>query len=118
MSTNIRDLTRHIVDAADDLHLPITIRQAGQLATRVAMATNTRTGTVVLSARSLDTLLSLAGGERVTDTAARLDIAVDTVKSRRRALYRRLSVSTAGEAVAAGVRLGLLRLDGEQGGNA
>lgn len=118
MSTNIRDLTRHIIDAADDLHLPLTIRQAGQLATRVAMATTTRTGTVVLSVRSQDTLLSLASGESVAETAARLDISVDTVKSRRRALYQRLEVSTAAQAVAAGVRLGLLRLDGEQGGDA
>src|SRR5690606_9641669 len=115
---NIRELTRHIVDAADDLHLPLTIRQAGQLATRVAMATATRPGAVVLPNLSLDTLLALASGESLAETAARLDISVDTVRSRRRALYRRLSVSTAGEAVAAGVRLGLLRLDGEQGGDA
>ncbi|HEU4647543.1 MAG TPA: response regulator transcription factor [Gemmatimonadales bacterium] len=63
-----------------------------------------------LTARELEILQLLASGLGNKLVAARLGISEHTVKSHIAALYAKLGVSTRGEAVAAGVRLGLLML--------
>jgi DNA-binding NarL/FixJ family response regulator len=63
-----------------------------------------------LTPRELEVLQLLASGLGNKFVAARLGISEHTVKSHIAALYAKLGVSSRGEAVAAGVRLGLLML--------
>lgn len=63
-----------------------------------------------LTPRELEVLQLLASGLGNKLVAARLGISEHTVKSHIAALYAKLGVSSRGEAVAAGVRLGVLML--------
>jgi DNA-binding NarL/FixJ family response regulator len=61
-----------------------------------------------LHPRLTETLHALAAGESMPETAARLGLSVNTVKTRRKHLYRRLGARSAGEAVAIGYRMRLI----------
>lgn len=63
-----------------------------------------------LTPRELEVLQLLAAGFGNKVAAARLGISEHTVKTHVAAVYAKLGVSTRGEAVAAGVRLGILML--------
>lgn len=63
-----------------------------------------------LTPREVEVLQLLAGGLGNKVAAARLGISEHTVKTHVAALYAKLGVSSRGEAVAAGVRLGILML--------
>lgn len=103
------DLRKHIVETADELNLPLTIKQVDQLTTqvaaRVARGAKPR---LKLTSQQYVILVGIASGEEVADTARRLCRSVDTVKTHRRALYKALGVGNGAHAVAEAMRLGIL----------
>ena len=69
-----------------------------------------RSRTVLLTAREREVLQLLADGLGNKQIAARLGISTSTVKTHVEELFERLDVASRAEAVAAGVRRGLLML--------
>lgn len=61
-----------------------------------------------LTAREQEVLRALAAGHTYQETADRLRLSVDTVRTYVRALYRKLQVHSVGEAVARAIRDGLV----------
>lgn len=61
-----------------------------------------------LTPRLVDVLQALAAGETLGETAARLRLSEDTVKTHRRRLYARLGARTGAHAVAIASGRGLL----------
>ncbi|MEV6833562.1 helix-turn-helix transcriptional regulator [Streptomyces sp. NPDC051133] len=61
-----------------------------------------------LSPRLVDVLQALAAGETLSETATRLSLSEDTVKTHRRRLYARLGARTGAHAVAIASRSELL----------
>jgi len=64
-----------------------------------------------LTARQVTVLKLLADGASVEDMAHVLYLSEETIRTHRKALYRRMRVSNAAHAVATGFRLGILRAD-------
>lgn len=103
------DLRKHIVDTADELNLPLTMKQVDQLTTRVAArVARGDKPQLTLSNQRYAVLVGLASGEEVVDTARRLCLSVDTVRTHRRALYKALGVGNGPHAVAVAMGLGIL----------
>lgn len=89
--------------------LPPDLAAASTL--RTVAAPTTPTGSQQpLTPREVEVLQLLAAGLGNKVAAARLGISEHTVKTHVAALYAKLGVSSRGEAVAAGVRLGILML--------
>jgi DNA-binding NarL/FixJ family response regulator len=65
------------------------------------------TSSLHLPPRLHDILQALAAGENLPETAARLHISEDTVKTHRRRLYQRLGARSGAHAVAIASRIGL-----------
>lgn len=126
-------LRLHEVVSAHDLRMPLVLLSAGdreavlEALTRSGREqTATSLGEVLdrvplavpeadpapapqLSARERDVLLLLAETERRSEIAARLFVSVNTVKAHLRTLYAKLEATSREEALAAAIRLGLLR---------
>jgi DNA-binding NarL/FixJ family response regulator len=62
----------------------------------------------VLSGRLVEALLGMAAGETADETATRLGLPLETMKSRRVEVLRRLGARNAAQAVARGFEIGLL----------
>lgn len=71
---------------------------------------------VVLTAREAEVLAALRSGLSQAQIAARLGVSANTVKSQLRTLYRKLGVSTRGEALRAAYLQGLHEVSPERGG--
>ena len=61
-----------------------------------------------LTQRELDVLRELASGSSYSQSAASLDISINTLRAHVRSVYRKLCVGTKTEAVLAGLRLGIV----------
>ncbi len=61
-----------------------------------------------LSPRQIDCLTLLRSGNKSKTIAYKVDISIHTVNQHIREIYRRLEVSTRAEAVAEGIRLGII----------
>lgn len=106
------DLMRLLTDAANQTQMPLGHQRAAVLAhqihrnlTREAHANADYFG---MNPRLAETLHALAAGENAPETAARLGVSVETVRTRRKDLYRRLGAATGAQAVAIGCRMGLV----------
>lgn len=110
-----RDVARRLVPALDEL------REGGaplsNEASKVLLASlrsdeaAPRSGvheTVVLTPREHDVLCELAKGLTYEQVAAALDVSVNTVRTRVKAIYEKLDASTRTEAVVAAMQRGLL----------
>ncbi|MGI3230600.1 response regulator transcription factor [Streptomyces sp. GTA36] len=108
-------LHRALLQAVDQLDLPLTVRQVEQLAAKAAahFAPRPAPAPVLavqdLTEQQLAVLLGIAAGERIRETAARLYVSEHTVRGHRRSLFRLLEVSTPGQAMLRASQLGLLR---------
>lgn len=106
----VLDLRQHILTAADELDLPLTLRQVDRLATRVAArAAGSTAPEVRLTNRMFEVLIGLASGEESEGTARRLGLTAHTVKTHKRLLYTALGAANGAQAVAVAMGLGLLR---------
>ena len=99
-----------VAAAISDVHVAIDVvlvARAGGLATA---PTRDRIVGAGLTVREREVLTLLADGLGNKQIAARLGISTNTVKTHLELLFDKLGVSTRAQAVAAGVRLGLLML--------
>ncbi|MFB6787638.1 hypothetical protein ACFCWT_13275 [Streptomyces olivaceus] len=104
-------LREHILTAADELCLPLTVRHANQLANHLAhQATLPAPEPGHLTPTQHEALIALAAGEEIEETSRRLCMPADTVKSRRRSLYKALGAKNGAHAVAIAISLGILTL--------
>lgn len=107
--SDTHDRLRHVViAAADRLALPITMAQAEALADEIDKNFVPPATAPVLTAGQMSVLLGIARGETVAETALRLYLSPDTVKSQRRHLYRRLGVGSPAATLARARAFGLL----------
>lgn len=109
------ELRRHILTAADELNLPLTLRQVDQLTTRVAArAARGKHPQLDLPQQRFAVLVGLANGEEAIETGRRLGLSLNTVKTHRRRLFKMLGAENGAHAVAIATRLGIL--DASAGG--
>lgn len=95
--------------AASELGICLTEYEVAALARQIGVkAAQVPVGGRKLSPRLLDTLQALAAGENLPETAARLRISEDTVKTHRRRLYAQLGARSGAQAVAIASRQGIL----------
>lgn len=119
MSTIPHAGLRHLIfEAATEIPLNLTISEIQQLAHAVAAKAQQQRTCVEtdLPPRLLDMLQAMAAGETRGETATRLHLTEDTVRSHRRRLFQRLGARTSAQAVAIGFRLGLVGSAGVQAG--
>lgn len=108
-------LEKALLLAVDRLDLPLTVRQVADLSAITADVFDPPASPLPvitvddLTGQQLAVLHGLADGERVADTARRLWISENTVRTHKLHLFRKLGVSTAGAAVDRAHHLGLLR---------
>jgi DNA-binding NarL/FixJ family response regulator len=102
----LRDL---LADAATESGIALASHELDMLADRVTVnAAQGLKSVVRLSPRLFDALQGLAAGESIPDTAARLHVSENTVKTHRRLLYERLGAKSGAHAVAIADAQGLL----------
>lgn len=103
-------LREHILTAAEKYDLPLTVKQAGRLASHLAVPANRGIGLhkVQLTDVEFAALVGLASGEDAPTTARRICRSENTVKTHRRTLYRKLGARTGPQAVAIAIGLGLI----------
>lgn len=95
--------------AASDLGIRLTEYEVAALARHITdRAAQAPFGGRRLTPRLVDTLHALAAGENLPETAARLQVSTDTVKTHRRRLYKQLGAKSGPHAVAIASRQGLL----------
>lgn len=100
-------IAKRLADAARDTRIRIAPRDVAVLAHH--MATNpVKAERAGLSPRLADVLYGLAAGETVGQTAARIGLTADTVKTHRERLYRKLGALNGPHAVAIAGHMGLL----------
>lgn len=105
-------LRQYILNAADELDLPLTVPQAEQLADRVAVRLSRgETPQTVLSNQLQAVLVGLASGENAETTARWMCLSPETVKTHRGRLYKALGAQTGAQAVAIATALGLLHTE-------
>ncbi|WP_436849984.1 response regulator transcription factor [Streptomyces monashensis] len=108
MNATVR-LRQLLAEAADESGIALSAEELDVLAERVTVkATQGMRSVLRLTPRLTDVLQGLAAGEQIPDTAARLFVSGDTVKTHRRLLYARLGASTGAHAVAIASTQGLL----------
>lgn len=104
---------RHLIfEAAVDMGLTLTTSEIAQLAHLVtvkAAQRDQRTQIPSLPPRLSQTLQGLAAGENRAETAARMVVTLDAVRTHRIRLYKRLGARTGAHAVAIGAQYGLLK---------
>jgi len=104
------DLRQHILRAADDLNLPLTIKDIDRLAARVAVtAARGPAKTPVIGDQPFSVLVGIAAGEEIEETARRMGRSTDTVKTHRRRMYKALGAHNGAHAVAVAISLELLQ---------
>jgi DNA-binding NarL/FixJ family response regulator len=104
------DLRKHIRAAADELDLPLTTRQADQLAQRVIVRVARGTAPKRPLPKQLHAvLIGLASGEEIEESGRHLNLSTHTIKTHRRRLYRLLGAENGAHAVGIAMSLGLLR---------
>lgn len=109
-------LRQHIVAAADELNLPLTLRQVDQLTNRVALrSARGPAPELQLTNQQYAVLVGLASGEEAEETGRRIGRTLDTIKSHRRHLYKALGAENGPHAVAIAMDMGLLRRGGGAG---
>lgn len=103
------ELRQLIFEAAYEIPLNLTVSEIRHLAHEVAVRAEQR-GCVDtnLPPRLLDMLRAMAAGETRGETAKRLYLSEDTVRSHRRRLFQRLGARTSAQAVAIAFHRGLL----------
>jgi len=109
-------LERALLTAVDQLDLPLSVQEVRRLAVRAAVLydppPNLPKVTVQdLTSQQLAVLLAIAAGEQLDETAQRLWVSERTVREHRNKLFRKLGVSTPGEALRRAEQLGLVRTD-------
>ena len=90
--------------------LVLIARPAPSVTTRASNRVANDNGSTTLSRRELEILALLADGLVNKQIAARLGISTNTVKTHLELLFEKLGVATRAEAVATGVKRGLLLL--------
>jgi DNA-binding CsgD family transcriptional regulator len=120
MSAASEQLRRLMLDGADKLELPVSVRQVEALAREVAGhfgslpgaslvdCTMPQLGMPDVTGQQYAVWMGMVAGETVAATAKRLCIGPASVQTHRRALYKRLGVSTPAEAVAQAALCGLV----------
>jgi DNA-binding NarL/FixJ family response regulator len=102
-------LRQLMAQAASELDIRLTEYEVAALAQQISRkAAQAPVGGRRLSPRLVDTLQALAAGENLPETAARLQVSTDTVKTHRRRLYKQLGAKSGAHAVAIASRRGLL----------
>lgn len=109
-------LERAMLRAADQLHLPLSVRDVRRLAAHTSALYNPppdlpHVTVQDLTDQQLAVLLALAAGETLDETAQRMWVSTRTVREHRRKLFDKLGVSSPGEAVDRAEQLGLVRVD-------
>ena len=97
-------------DVPPDTELVVVARAAPGVSTRNSGRATETSGNSTLSRREQEILALLADGLVNKQIAARLGISTNTVKTHLELLFEKLSVTTRAEAVATGVKRGLLLL--------
>jgi DNA-binding NarL/FixJ family response regulator len=88
----------------------VIIARPSPMSTRDAVRVGNESGSATLSRREQEILALLADGLVNKQIAARLGISTNTVKTHLELLFEKLGVATRAEAVATGVKRGLLLL--------
>ncbi|WAL93930.1 response regulator transcription factor [Streptomyces sp. Je 1-369] len=104
---------QHVSRAATHLNLPLTVRQTQDLADQLSTQIEAARRNVTLTATSLSpqtaaVLQAIAAGETSLETARRMCLSEDTIKTHKRRLYRRLGAKTGAQAVFKALSQGLL----------
>jgi DNA-binding CsgD family transcriptional regulator len=108
MNSTMR-LRQLLAEAADESGIALSQREIDVLAHRVTVKASQGLRSVLrLTPRLFDTLQGLAAGENLGETAARLNVSEDTLKTHRRRLYKRLGATGGAHAVAIAGSQGLL----------
>ncbi|MFJ1653488.1 response regulator transcription factor [Streptomyces sp. NPDC088337] len=106
----ITALRKHMLRAADELGLPLSVKQVHRFANRVAdHAARGPAPDLLITPHRYAVLVGLASGESSGETGDRLGMSVNTVKSHRQCVYQRLGATNAAHAVAIAKDLGILR---------
>lgn len=110
----IRRVIREALMAhADERELPLTISDIDGLSRAAARGMDSPEVTVPAVATELtpmrrEVLFGIAIGETAKETGRRLCLTESTIKTHRRLMFTQLRVTTAGQAVAVGIELGLI----------
>jgi DNA-binding NarL/FixJ family response regulator len=108
MNSTLR-LRQLIAEAADESGIALSPQEVDVLAERVTVkAAHGMKSVLRLTPRLADVLQGLAAGEQVPETASRLYVSENTVRTHRRLLYKRLGAATGAHAVAIASSQGLL----------
>jgi DNA-binding NarL/FixJ family response regulator len=97
-------------DVPTDTELIVIARAAAPASARVPTRIRSETSVATLTRREQEVLALLADGLVNKQIAARLGISTNTVKTHLELLFEKIGVSSRAEAVATGVRRGLLLL--------
>ncbi|MFJ2701848.1 response regulator transcription factor [Streptomyces sp. NPDC087428] len=112
MRTQLHDAIRtQILTFADERELPLTVADVTALAESVhgaVLDAKRAQSPVQLTAQQISVLDGLARGDTPTDTARRMCISSNTVRTHRQAAYRRLKARSAGQAIALAITYGVL----------
>ncbi|MFJ2719403.1 response regulator transcription factor [Streptomyces sp. NPDC087437] len=106
----ITALRKHMLRAADELDLPLSVKQVTSLANRVVTyAARGPAPELLITPHHYAVLVGLASGESSGETGSRLGVSAYTIKSHRQRLYETLGATNAAHAVAIAKDLGILR---------
>ncbi|MGW5736958.1 MULTISPECIES: hypothetical protein [Streptomyces] len=120
MSVTLERLRQLMLDGAEKLDLPLTVRQVEGLASEVSrglvvdraepMTDHTLPDHTLpdVNAQQYEVWVGIVAGETVQASARRLCVTEHTIKTRRRSLYKRLGVSSTAGAVARAALCGLV----------
>jgi DNA-binding NarL/FixJ family response regulator len=102
-------LRQYLAEAAAFTGIALTPLEVARLSYQINVrAAESAKASLRLPPRLFDVLQGLAAGENLCETAKRLCISEDTVKTHRRRLYLRLGAKSGAHAVAIAGRAGLL----------
>ncbi|MGW2550638.1 LuxR C-terminal-related transcriptional regulator [Streptomyces sp. NPDC001635] len=106
---DLKRLRAHVLDAAEEYDLPLSVRQAETLTNYLAVhATRIPGSKITLTDVQHAVLVGLASGETASETAHRVGRSLFTVKSHRSTLYAALGARSAAHAVSIAITSGLL----------
>ncbi|MYR46754.1 helix-turn-helix transcriptional regulator [Streptomyces sp. SID5910] len=105
----VTDLREHVLTAAEKYDLPLSVKQADTLTNHLAIYANRgQSRQVHLTDAEFGALVGLASGEDAKETGRRICRTEHTIKSHRRALYKKLGAKSGPHAVLLAIGLGLL----------
>jgi DNA-binding NarL/FixJ family response regulator len=106
--TTQTSLRHYLAEAAAVTGIALTPLEVARLSYQINVrAAENAKASLKLPPRLFDVLQGLAAGEHLCETATRLHISEDTVKTHRRRLYARLGARSGAQAVAIASRAGL-----------